>query len=403
MKSLYFDCFSGISGDMCLGALLDAGVPLGWLEQELGKLTVGGYKLQVGKVRVQGITATDVQVLVNEAQPMRHLSDILASLRESRLSPAVIEKASSVFLTLAHAEAKVHGSDINHVHFHEVGAVDAIVDVVGTIAGLEFLQIERVLSSPLPVTSGWVNTAHGRLPLPAPATAELMTGIPVYGSAVQAELVTPTGAALITTLASGFGPLPPATLVKTGYGAGKIQLPHPNLLRVFMIETSNLPGIKVDTVGVLETHIDDMNPELFGYIWKKAFSAGALDVVLTPAHMKKGRPGTVLTVVCPPEKCQEISYLIIAETTTTGIRVRLEQRFIANRWSGEVNTPWGPVKVKYSQVVDPHSGLAKTKAAPEYEDCVRLAESARISLLEIYEWANAATLQEAKPHGHQHQ
>jgi uncharacterized protein (TIGR00299 family) protein len=400
MKSLYFDCFSGISGDMCLGALLDAGVPLEWLEQELAKLMVGGYVLQVEKVRVQGIAATDVRVLVNEPQPMRHLSDILEVLHKSQLNPSVIEKAARVFLALAHAEAKVHGTDIDHVHFHEVGAVDAIVDVVGTIAGLEFLQIDQVLSSPLPVTSGWVNTEHGRLPLPAPATAELLTGIPVYGSPVQAELVTPTGAALITSLAVSFGLLPAATLMQTGYGAGKIRLSHPNLLRVFLIESSNLPGTRVDTVSVLETNIDDMNPELFSYLWDKIFAAGALDLVLTPTHMKKGRPGTVLTVICPPEKCQEISRLIMAETSTIGIRFRTEQRFVANRWKEEVNTPWGPVKVKYSQVVDPYTGQTRVKAAPEYEDCARLAEKARVSLLEIYQWTNKSTLKEARPHGH---
>jgi len=402
MKSIYFDCFSGISGDMCLGALLDSGVPLEWLELELGKLNVGGYKLSTEKVKVQGIAATDVRVTVSESQPVRHLSDILEILRQSRLAPSIIEKAASVFHALAHAEAKVHGSDINHVHFHEVGAVDAIVDIVGTIAGLEFLQVESVFSSPLPVTSGWANTAHGRIPLPAPATAEMLTGVPVYGSPVRAELVTPTGAALITTLAGEYGLFPPSTLIRTGYGAGKMQLAHPNLLRVFLIETASNPGVKMDTVGVLETMIDDMNPEIFSFLWQKFFAAGALDLVLTPVQMKKGRPGTALTVLCPTEKCQEISYLMMAETTTIGVRVRYEQRYIADRWSGEANTPWGPVKIKYSHVIDPHTGLARVKAAPEYEDCLRLADNFGITLLEAFEWAKAAALQETRPHRPSH-
>ncbi len=253
MKAIYFDCFSGISGDMCLGALLDAGLPLEVLQEELSRLKLAGFNLCAREVQVQGITAIDVSVEVNSPQPARHLHDITQLLENSSLALNVTERSIAVFRKLADAEGAVHGVPAEHVHFHEVGALDAIVDVVGTVAGLSFLGIEQIWVSPLPLASGWVQAAHGLIPLPAPATAQLAQGIPVYGISLQAELVTPTGAALVTALAHGFGPLPAMTLQQVGYGAGKRSLPHPNLLRVFVGElTPAATGVKIDTVAAGE-------------------------------------------------------------------------------------------------------------------------------------------------------
>ncbi|KKM11579.1 hypothetical protein SY88_07710 [Clostridiales bacterium PH28_bin88] len=393
MNAIYFDCCSGISGDMCLGALLDAGLPLETLQQELSRLNLSGFELDVRQVRVQGISATDVSVKVNSPQPSRHLHDIILLLESSSLAPDVVQRSKAVFRRLAEAEGAVHGIPAEQVHFHEVGAVDAIVDVVGTVAGLASLGVEQVWVSPLPLASGWVQSAHGLLPLPAPATAHLLQGVPVYGTALRAELVTPTGAAIVSTLADGFGPLPAMTLGQVGYGAGKRSLAHPNLLRVFTGEI--IPpagGMETDTVSVVETQIDDMNPELFGSLWEALFNSGALDVMMNSVQMKKGRPGTKVTVLCHPEKTLAVSQCLLRETTSTGVRWREERRYKASRQVLPVDTPWGAVRVKFSSFKDA-AGRNYHKAAPEFEDCRQVARASAVPVKTVYDTAQSAAIQ----------
>ncbi|MCG0277058.1 MAG: nickel pincer cofactor biosynthesis protein LarC [Thermanaeromonas sp.] len=401
MKVAYLDCFSGISGDMFLGALLSCGLSLEDLKAGLKCLPLEGWELKVERVRQHGIEAVDVEVRVQGSHPERHLQDILGIVRSSSLPAAVQEKAEATFQRLAAAEARVHGIAPEAVHFHEVGAVDAIIDIVGTCWGLYHLGIEEVHCSPLPLGSGWVRCRHGELPVPAPATAYLLEGVPVYGSEVQAELVTPTGAALATTLASSFGPLPPMKISACGYGAGKTPLSRPNLLRIFIGEPWPNPGQEDfflnDKVLVVETNIDDMNPEFFPHLVEEVLAAGAVDAFFTPVHMKKGRPGVVFTALCPPASLDAVALALFRHSTTLGLRVREEARLVAKREVCTVPTEYGEVLVKWGVLHPSREKEAILNVAPEFESCYRISKEKGVPLKEVYAAALAAARASGPP------
>ena len=309
MRIAFFDCFSGASGDMILGALLDAGLELEALRRELGKLPISHYEVGQRHVVKSGLGGSQAEVIIHEHHehhhhhhhhPHRNLHDIEEIINSSTLESEVKEQSLAIFRRLGEAEARVHRTTIEHIHFHEVGAMDTIIDVVGAVAGLKLLGVERIYCSPLHVGSGTVTCAHGTLPVPAPATAELIKGKPFYSTGVQGELLTPTGAAILTTLAAGFGAIPDMTLEQVGYGAGTLETATPNLLRVLIGESvEELTCYEREQAAVLETNIDDMNPQMYDYLIGKMLDLGALDVFLTQVQMKKNRPGTMLTVICP--------------------------------------------------------------------------------------------------------
>ncbi|MBV9849717.1 MAG: nickel pincer cofactor biosynthesis protein LarC [Armatimonadetes bacterium] len=389
MTTAYFDCFSGISGDMTLGALLAcAGADEARLREGLAALGVPGYELTVETVQRQGITATDVDVKLLETDRGhgRHLSDITRILRESRLSQRVQGQALAVFTRLADAEAKIHGTSREEIHFHEVGAVDAIVDIVGSCLLLEMLGVDRVAVSALPCGYGMIRCQHGLMPVPAPATVELLRGFPVYPVDIKGELVTPTGAALVTTLAdpATAGKMPAMRVLTSGYGAGKKQFQPdmPNLLRVIIGETEDAADRTPRTVAVLETNLDDQNPEGFDLLMERAFAAGALDVFFAPVQMKKNRPATLVTVLCPPDKADALAGVIFRETGTFGIRVREQRRYTLERSWRAVQTEFGDIRLKVGRWQD-----EEITVAPEYEDCKRAAQQHGVPLRRIYDAA----------------
>ena len=324
MKIAYFDCPSGISGNMILGALLDAGLEPAYLSRELRKLRITNYELRITKTRKRGLAGTYFNVRTKGSRQERNLSGILRLINRSNLSRSVKALSSKIFDRLAEAEAKVHGLPVNKVHFHEVGAVDAIIDIAGACLGLEKLGIEKIYCSPLPNGQGKIVHAHGLLPNPAPATAELLKGVPTFGTGIKGELVTPTGAAVITTLASSFGDLPRLEVASIGYGAGSIDLPIPNLLRVFIGE-AELPS-EHDAIIEIETNIDDMDPKLYDRAIAKLMKAGALDASVQPIRMKKLREAVKLQILCKPEDKDKVLEALFTETTTIGARVYLVRR-----------------------------------------------------------------------------
>jgi len=375
---VYFDCYSGISGDMILGALADAGVAADALEREVAGLGLGGYKLRFDRVERQGISGTQATVEMDRgvAQPHRHLSDIVAILDGSSLAPRVRERSKAVFQLLAEAESKVHGLPVEAVHFHEVGAIDALVDVVGAVAGLELLGATKVFASPLPTGGGSVETAHGLLPVPAPATMEILAraGAPIRPLEVEAELVTPTGAAILAALASF--QQPEMRLRGVGYGFGTRTLPWPNALRLWVGEevASGLP--EADTF-VIEANLDDMTPESLGFAMERLFAAGALDVFFTPIQMKKNRPAVMLSVIAPLGLERDLAAAVIRETTTLGVRIGRTARMVADRRIESLETPLGTIRVKVK------SFDGQVSCAPEYEDCAAIARERGIGILEV--------------------
>jgi pyridinium-3,5-bisthiocarboxylic acid mononucleotide nickel chelatase len=382
MTIAYFDCFSGISGDMTLGALVDAGLPIEVLRSELAKLNLPGYEITSEKVKRSELYATKVHVILDEKeQPARHLLDIQKIINGSSLSPAVKQKSLNIFQRLAEVEAKVHGTTPDKVHFHEVGAVDAIVDIVGSVIGLEHLGITEIIGSPLNVGSGTVHTAHGKLPVPAPATAELLRNIPLYSSSITFELTTPTGAAIISTLASSFGPLPQMAISRIAHGAGNKDLPgQPNVLR--LIIGKSVSAYEEDTSIVIESNIDDMNPQLYGHLIDTLMAKGANDVYLTPIIMKKGRPAILLSVLTDKAKSTEILDTIFRETTSIGVRIQEVGRKKLSREVRTVETVYGTVRIKISK-----KGDEVLTVTPEYEDCKKLAEVKQVPLKTIIEEA----------------
>jgi uncharacterized protein (TIGR00299 family) protein len=386
MKIIYFDCFAGASGDMLLAALLDAGAPLEAVKQELACLPLSGSELKLKRVLKKGISALDLTVAITDEQlTHRHYHQIATMLSASALSPQVKAMSLTIFNRLAEAEGKIHGKAAADVHFHEVGAVDSIVDIVGIAAALNSLGADKIYSSPLHCGSGFVRCAHGELPVPAPATLELLSGVPVYSRGIEAELLTPTGAAVLSALAE-FGPLPSMTVNKSGYGAGKKELSIANLLRVIIGETA-APAtdyLREETV-ILEANIDDMNPEFYSYISEKLFTAGALDVTLIPVQMKKGRPGVMLSVLAGQRQEKPLLEIIFSETTTLGIRRLTAEKLMLPRRLVSVQTAYGPVRVKIAE-----ANNRIINAAPEYQDCRQLAEASGAPLKKIYSAAMAA-------------
>jgi uncharacterized protein (TIGR00299 family) protein len=380
MKLAYFDCFSGISGDMTLGALVDAGCSADLLRGELKSLQVPGWTLTTEKVWKNGMAATHVRVRTEERQKHRSLTTILEILNNSNLVPPVRERASRIFQKLGEAEAHVHDAPLEKVHFHEVGAVDAIVDIVGSCIGFHALGIERFACSPLNVGGGTAKMAHGVLPVPAPATARLLQGAPTFSNGVQRELVTPTGAAIVATLCLSFGPQPPMTVSAIGYGAGTADLEgQPNVVRIMIGESPDKTSSANDQeISIIEANLDDMNPQIYGYVLEKALSAGALDVYTTALQMKKNRPGTLLTVLCRPEDTDTLMSLIFAETTTFGIRSHREQRRALPREWVNVSTTYGSVRIKLSR-----SNGHILHVTPEYDDCRKLAVEKQVPLQQV--------------------
>ncbi len=393
MKVCYLDCFSGISGDMFLGALVDAGLPPGELQAELEKLKLPGWSLATERVRRGALTATKLTFNIQEAHHHRTWKTIREMVRSSELAPAVRERAEHIFARLAEAEAAVHGTTPDQVHFHEVGALDSILDVVGASVAVERMGIEKICASQVNVGQGTVETAHGLLPVPAPAAARLLQGAPVYSSGIAAELVTPTGAALLAGLGAEYGPLPPMTVSAVGCGAGSRELTEqPNVLRVFLGESqAATAGQEEPEVTIIEANLDDMNPLVGGYFMEEALAQGALDVYYTPVQMKKNRPGLLLTLVCRPEQADALCRLVFEQTTTIGVRFYQARRRTLERSHMTVETSLGPVRIKLARL----NGRV-LNAAPEYEDCRRVARERGVPLKEVLVEAQACFRQQTK-------
>ncbi len=386
MKTLYFDCFSGAAGDMIVGALIDAGADFSKIRDGLMSLGVEGYDVAIEKVKKKGVMATKFHVNIAEhGHPHRHLKHIVAIIEKGDLPAGVKEASLETFRRIAVAEAEVHGSTIEKVHFHEVGAVDSIVDIVGAHLALDQLKPDRIESSALHVGSGTVKCAHGVMPVPAPATALLLRNVPAYGGTVEGELVTPTGAALIAQLATKFGPQPEMTVDTIGAGAGTKDLPdRPNVLRVLIGQAAGVAAAS-ETIVVIEANIDDMNPELFPPLVKDLLAAGARDAFLTPILGKKGRPAHLVTVLADDAAVPRVTDALFRGSTTLGVRMRREERICLEREWKHVKTPWGDVRVKLGR----RNG-SLTNAAPEFDDCATVAESARVSVRQVYDAAHAA-------------
>lgn len=383
MKVLYFDCFAGASGDMILGSLIDSGLDFGLIESELKKIELSGYSISAQKVVKNGISGTAFKVDVNAHQHARNYNDIIKLINSSGLDTEVKENSCAIFTLLGHAEAAVHGTDINSVHFHEVGAVDSIIDICGAAIAMKEAGSPAVYCSAINTGSGTVKTAHGILPVPAPATARLVEGMTVYSSGTQAELTTPTGAAILKHYCGKSSSMPRMEVEASGYGAGSMDLPFPNMLRVFRGEIKTARGLE-ETVIELETNIDDMNPEIFTHLFDSLYAKGAIDVTVIPAFMKKNRPGQVLKVLAAPGSCDVLMREIFRETTSSGIRFRETTRVILERKSIEVETAFGPVRVK----VHRFDGEDVT-VSPEYEDCRKRAAQHNVPVKRVYNDAAA--------------
>ena len=389
MRTLYFDCFAGISGDMTLGALVAAGADARAFKEQLALLDLEGYEVEFETVDRSGISATRAVVNVTkDEKPHRHLKDVLAIIEGSRLGDSVKERASKIFTRLAEAEARVHNVAVERVHFHEVGAVDAIVDVVGACIGFELLGVERFQSSALHVGSGTVSMEHGRFPVPPPAVAELLRGAPIYSTEIKGELVTPTGAAIVATLCESFGPLPEMLVESSGYGAGTREYEKfPNVLRVIVGESEDAGAFVGgdEELIVVETNLDDVSPQVLGHLMERAFASGALDCYFTNVQMKKGRPGVLVSVLCLPREREAMAKLLFEETPTLGVRSYEVRRRALERESVTVETEFGRIAVKVGRM-----GGRVLSATPEYEECREAALRAGVALRVVQDAARAA-------------
>jgi pyridinium-3,5-bisthiocarboxylic acid mononucleotide nickel chelatase len=410
MRIAYIECFSGISGDMFVGALLDAGVPLSALDEAVRALDLGA-RLEASKVMRNGLAATKVDVWIGDKKeepgiPHEHehhhahehgnshshelahshgrsLSEIRKIISAAKIDDRAKQRALAIFQALGEAEAKIHNTTLENIHFHEVGAVDAIADIVCAAVGSELVGSDEWICSPINVGGGTVQSAHGRLPVPAPATVEILKGAPVYSSGIDRELTTPTGAAIVKAIANRFGPVPAIKIESTGYGAGGRDLPgHPNVLRVTIGDSGAAQVAVPEIVSVLEANLDDLNPQVFGYVMDRLMDAGAVDVFGTPVQMKKSRPGMLLTVLARTEDAQKLAKLVFSETTTLGIRMREERRTVLMRRSELVKTQWGEVRMKIANL----NGTV-TNYAPEYEDCRRIASENNVPLKTVMQEA----------------
>lgn len=384
MRTLYFDCFAGASGDMILAAMVAAGVDPQHLTDQIALLGVDGYTIEFETADRSGISSTYARVHTAPEQAHRHLSDILKIIYSSRLSSGVKDRAAKIFSRLAEAEGRVHDEPIEKVHFHEVGAMDAIIDVVGAAICFELLGIEEFVCSPIHVGSGTVNMDHGRFPVPPPAVTELLKGVPFYSTDISGELLTPTGAAIVTTVCAEYGPMPLMKLERAGYGAGTREYDKfPNVLRVLIGE-----GAQVGTeerLWMLETNMDDISPQILGHVMDRAFKLGALDCYFTSVHMKKNRPGVLLSILCGDHQKTTLSEMLFAETTTLGLRAYRVERRALDRQIVRVETQYGPIDVKVAQL----NGHV-VKEMPEYEQCREAAVKAVVPLREVEDAARAA-------------
>jgi len=381
MKIAYFDCFSGASGDMILGSLIDAGLSPKRLREELKKLRIPTVHLRVKKVLKGGISATQVMVEgKGEKRSHRNLKEILRIVERSGVEAEVKEKSKEIFERIASVEAKIHQTPMEEVHFHELGGLDSIVDIVGSIWGIRQLGIEKIYVSKVNVGGGFVKCEHGILPVPAPATLFLMEGKPIYSSGVERELLTPTGAAILTTLSFEFGSMPLMNVDRVGYGAGRDNLSHPNLLRLIIGTSESISG--KEKVVVIETNIDDMNPQFYDYVMERLLAMEVLEVFITPILMKKSRPGHLLTIICSSEKLSSVTKFLLRETTTLGLRWHQEERAKTDREILTQETKYGKIRFKLAKWEGKVVNLS-----PEYEDCKRLALEKRVPLKEVFEEA----------------
>ena len=371
---------------MTLGALLDLGVPLEWLKEQLRRVPLAEFDIVVSSVQRHGIQAAAVRVEVLDDNTSRNYSDIRDLIENSPLSDRVKSTSLAIFKRLAESEARIHNCTVDHVHFHEVGGVDALVDIIGSALGLEYLGVHNIVASPVPLGRGFVTCSHGKLPVPAPATMDILAGVPVYGTDIPHELVTPTGAAIIRSLAQGFEPLPEMVIARIGYGAGRRDLEdRPNLLRIFLAAEPE-PGTDGDRklteeqITIVETCIDDMNPELFGYVMERLFEDGALDVYWIPVHMKKNRPGTMLQVLCKDDNRDRLIDRVLSETTTTGVRYYQARRRLLGRDQLKIKTTFGVIPVK--RIRDSRGNI---RLVPEYEICRQIALEENLPLRVVYE------------------
>ncbi|HLM23428.1 MAG TPA: nickel pincer cofactor biosynthesis protein LarC [Pyrinomonadaceae bacterium] len=391
MKTLYFDCFAGASGDMILGAMVAAGVDPDFLREQLSLLPVSGFSVNFETVNRSGLSATYARVETASEDKYRHLADIQEIIDRSGLSERVKQRAVQIFTRLAEAEARVHNEPVDHVHFHEVGALDAIVDVIGAAICFDFLRIDRFVCSPLHVGSGMVQMAHGRFPIPPPAVAELLKGVPFYAGDVKGELLTPTGAAIITTVCNDYGPIPQMRTESTGYGAGTREYPDfPNVLRVFVGETSLATD---ERLWMIETNLDDASPQIIGHVMDRVLESGALDCFFTPVQMKKNRPGVLLSVLCGPDEKEGLMKLLFMETTTLGVRSYEVGRRALERSAVRVETQYGPIDVKVA-----HMDGRVVNEMPEFEQCREAATKANVPLKTVEEAARLA-LAKIREHG----
>ena len=384
MKIAYLDCFSGVSGDMFVGSLLDAGLPFEELKKALSGLNLEGYTIAATKEGRNNIFGTRFHVSLKEKhQKARHLKDIKEIITSGDIPLAVVEKCISIFEKLATIEGKIHHISPDEIHFHEVGAVDSIIDIVGSVVGMHLLGIEKLFVSRMPVGKGIITSAHGKIPLPSPATIALLEGVPIYDSGQEVEMITPTGAALVTSLCSSFGPMPSMITERVGYGVGSRTLAEkPNLLRILI--GNEVDKQRSETVVVLESNLDDMSPELLGYLMDTLFDAGANDVTFSHIQMKKNRPGIQLQVIGRPEDMDRLRNIIFKESTTLGIRFTYSQRTVLKREELMVESPWGKMRVKKVMNQDGHTALL-----PEYEECRRVAKANNCALRDVYTWAAA--------------
>jgi uncharacterized protein (TIGR00299 family) protein len=385
MKTLYFDCFAGASGDMILGAMVAAGVDPNFLRQQLSLLPVTGFSIDFETVNRSGLSATYARVETAHEHSHRHLADITQIINGSDLSSSVKQRAVQIFTRLAEAEARVHNEPIDHVHFHEVGALDAIVDVVGAAICFDALQVERFACSPIHVGSGMVKMAHGQFPVPPPAVAELLKGVPFYATEIKGELLTPTGAAIITTVCSDYGPIPQMKTETTGYGAGTREYPDfPNVLRVLLGET-DAQGATDERLWMLETNLDDASPQIIGHVMDLVLELGALDCFFTPVQMKKNRPGVLLSVLCGRGEKEAVMKLLFTETTTLGVRSYEVTRRALQRTIVRVETQYGPIDVKVA-----HLDGRVVNEMPEFEQCRQAAAKAGVAVKIVEDSARVA-------------
>ena len=380
----YFDIFSGISGDMTLGAFVDLGVPLEWLKNQLISMPLSGFDIECQDKWCNGIKAADIMVTENESTHPKNYRGIRSLISSAPFSQRVIEQSLTAFKKIAVAESHIHGTDLDSVHFHEVGGIDALVDIVGSFLCAEYLGITRVYASPIPLGHGFVSCSHGVIPVPAPAALAILKGVPVKASGINMEIVTPTGAAIITTLAQDFGAMPDMVMDGVGYGSGKRETDTgiPNLLRIIVgkpLAPEDTAFIKKETVWVVETTIDDMTPEVSGYLMDKLFEAGALDVYHIPLQMKKNRPGTRLEVICHEARLNGLMNLILTQSSSSGVRFHRVQRGVLHREIVEVPTCFGMMKAK--KIIDPTGAV---RIVPEYEVCRRVAEAQKMPLRDVY-------------------